>query len=109
VYVDGTLRPGIAIRETIIRKPLYFGQKDLSAAGKGFGHDLVEKLVGDGLIAIRKSISEAASALQTAVEDLEGAELARRRGAPARREAARHSRAGRDKSRQSATRKTPGS
>lgn len=33
VYVDGKLRPGILIRETIVRKPLYFGQKDLSAAG----------------------------------------------------------------------------
>ena len=49
VYVDGKLRSGISIRETITNKPLYFGQKDLSAAGKGFGQDLVEKLVGDGL------------------------------------------------------------
>jgi hypothetical protein len=49
VYVEGKPRPGIAIRETIICKPLYFGQKDLSAAGKGFGQDLVEKLIGHGL------------------------------------------------------------
>jgi hypothetical protein len=28
VYIDGKLRPGVSIRETIITKPLYFGQKD---------------------------------------------------------------------------------
>jgi hypothetical protein len=50
VYVDDVLRPGVSIKETIIAKPLYFGQKDLSAAGKGFGHDLVEKLMGDSLM-----------------------------------------------------------
>ena len=48
VYVDGDLRPGVSIRETIIAKPLYFGQKDLSAAGKGFGHDLVERECPEG-------------------------------------------------------------
>jgi hypothetical protein len=48
ISVSGKLRPGVSIRETIIRKPLYFGQKDLSATGTGFGHDLVEKLMGDG-------------------------------------------------------------
>ena len=70
IYIDGKLRPGISIRETIISKPLYFGQKDLSAAGKGFGHDLVEKLVGDDLAAIRAKISDANQELQDAVDDL---------------------------------------
>jgi chromosome segregation protein len=70
VYVDGKPRPGIAIRETIINKPLYFGQKDLSAAGKGFGQDLVEKLVGDGLKSIRRKIEICVGALETAVESL---------------------------------------
>ena len=37
VYVDGKFAvPHFDSRETIINKPLYFGQKDLSAAGKGF-------------------------------------------------------------------------
>jgi hypothetical protein len=35
VYVGGKPQPGVAIRETIIRKPLYFGQKDLSGGGQG--------------------------------------------------------------------------
>ncbi|MCB1527786.1 MAG: hypothetical protein KDJ45_08805 [Hyphomicrobiaceae bacterium] len=53
VYVGGELRPGVAVRETVITSPVYFGQKDLSATGKTFGHDLVEKLVGDTLKPIR--------------------------------------------------------
>ncbi|MFP4453221.1 MAG: histidinol-phosphatase, partial [Desulfobacterales bacterium] len=56
VYVDGTLQPGISIRETILHKPIYFGQKDLAATGKGFEKDLVEKLVGDKLRTIRSRI-----------------------------------------------------
>ncbi|MFP4452267.1 MAG: TrlF family AAA-like ATPase [Desulfobacterales bacterium] len=56
VYVDGTLQPGISIRETILHKPIYFGQKDLSATGRGFEKDLVEKLVGEKLAGIRTSI-----------------------------------------------------
>ena len=70
VYVGGKLRPGVAIRDTIIRKPLYFAQKDLSAAGKDFGQDLVEKLVGDGLAKVRRTIAEGTKAVETAVEDV---------------------------------------
>ncbi|MHB0790101.1 TrlF family AAA-like ATPase [Bradyrhizobium sp. 5.13L] len=71
VYVEGKPRPGIAIRETIICKPLYFGQKDLSAAGKGFGQDLVEKLIGHGLKDIRQKIALTQSALDSAANDLQ--------------------------------------
>lgn len=70
VYVDGTLRPGVNIRETVIRKPLYFGQKDLSAAGKGFGQDLVEKLVGDSLSSVRSNIAAKSKELKDAVSAL---------------------------------------
>jgi len=70
VYVDGKLRPGVSIRETIISKPLYFGQKDLSAAGRGFGQDLVEKLVGDGLKALRRKIDTDLKVLRAAIESL---------------------------------------
>ncbi|WP_239494743.1 TrlF family AAA-like ATPase [Roseovarius amoyensis] len=73
VYVDGVLRPGVSIRETIIAKPLYFGQKDLAAAGKGFGHDLVEKLMGDSLKGVRKKIEERADELKTAIENFHSA------------------------------------
>jgi chromosome segregation protein len=68
VYVDGTLRPGVSIRETIIAKPLYFGQKDLSAAGKGFGHDLVEKLMGDSLKTVRQKIEARSGELKAAID-----------------------------------------
>jgi hypothetical protein len=56
VYVDGVLQPGISIRETIIHKPIYFGQKDLSSTGEGFEKDLVEKLVGEKLLGTRSQI-----------------------------------------------------
>lgn len=57
VYVNGTLRPGINIRETVLHKPIYFGQKDLSSTGQGFENELVEKLVGDSLIDVRHQIA----------------------------------------------------
>ena len=56
VYVNGVLQPGISIRETILHKPIYFGQKDLSSTGKGFEKDLVEKIVGEKLSGIRARI-----------------------------------------------------
>jgi chromosome segregation protein len=58
VYVGGKLQPGINIRETVLHKPIYFGQKDLSNTGQGFENDLVEKLVGDKLADIRQAIAE---------------------------------------------------
>ena len=54
VFVDDQLQPGIAIRETVIHKPIYFGQKDLSSTGEGFEKDLVEKLVGENLLDVRE-------------------------------------------------------
>lgn len=70
VYVDDALRPGVAVRETVVCKPLYFGQKDLSAAGKSFGQDIVEKLVGASLIDVRESIGTLAEELKSAVGEL---------------------------------------
>lgn len=57
VYVNGALQLGINIRETVLHKPIYFGQKDLSSTGQGFENELVEKLVGDSLIDVRHEIS----------------------------------------------------
>ncbi len=57
VYIGGKLQPGINIRETVIHKPIYFGQKDLSNTGQGFENDLVEKLVGERLNDVRHSIA----------------------------------------------------
>ncbi|PTN37336.1 TrlF family AAA-like ATPase [Desulfonatronum sp. SC1] len=58
VYVKGILQPGISIRETVLHKPIYFGQKDLSSTGEGFEKDLVEKLVGEKLAGIRARLSD---------------------------------------------------
>ncbi|WPD20971.1 MAG: AAA family ATPase [Candidatus Electrothrix scaldis] len=58
VFVGDELKPGIALRETVIHKPIYFGQKDLSSTGEGFENDLVEKLVGEKLQDIRRQIEE---------------------------------------------------
>lgn len=70
VYANGDLQPGVSIRETIINRPLYFGQKDLAAAGKEFGHDLVEKLIGDGLNSYRETIAVKKVELRQAAEAL---------------------------------------
>ncbi len=56
VFIDNILQPGISIRETVINRPVYFGQKDLSSSGEGFEKDLVEKLVGEKLNEIRLRI-----------------------------------------------------
>jgi len=56
VYLDGQLQPGVSIREKVLRRPIYFGQKDLSSTGEGFETDLVEKLVGEKLRALRQEI-----------------------------------------------------
>ena len=57
VFVDGKLQPGISIRQTVVHKPIYFGQKDLSSTGDGFERDLVEKFVGEKLVEIRSKIA----------------------------------------------------
>lgn len=56
VFADGKLQPGVSIRETILHKPIYFGQKDLSSSGEGFEKDLIEKLLGEHLVDVRRKI-----------------------------------------------------
>lgn len=58
VLIDNKLQPGVSIRETIIHKPIYFGQKDLSATGEGFEKDLVDKLIGSKLDLVRHEIDD---------------------------------------------------
>jgi len=71
VYVKDTLQPGVKIRETILYKPIYFGQKDLSSTGEGFEKDLVEKLVGDKLADIRQRIGEQKQCLSDVVDRIQ--------------------------------------
>ena len=70
VYVDGILQPGVSIRETILQKPIYFGQKDLSSTGEGFEKDLVEKLVREKLADIRTRIDAQRQKVSEAVNQL---------------------------------------
>ncbi len=70
VYIEGMLQPGISIRDTVIHKPIYFGQKDLSSSGEGFEKDLVEKLVGQKLSDIRENIDAQRQLLTDAVNRL---------------------------------------
>ncbi len=56
VYINGKIQVGVSIKETIINKPVYFGQKDLSATDSGFEKDMVEKLVSGRLVEVRNRI-----------------------------------------------------
>lgn len=71
VHIDGILQPGISIRDTVIHKPIYFGQKDLSNSGEGFEKDLVEKLVGEKLHDIREKIDAQRQLVTDAVARLQ--------------------------------------
>ncbi len=70
VLIDGKLQPGVSIRETVIHKPIYFGQKDLSSTGEGFENDLVDKLLGSKLDAVRRDITSQKIKVGEAVERL---------------------------------------
>lgn len=67
VYVNGQLQPGVSIRETVLHKPIYFGQKDLSSTGAGFEKDLIEKLVGEALAPIRQKIEAGRQSVHDAI------------------------------------------
>ena len=68
VYLDGKLQPGVSIRETVLRRPIYFGQKDLSSTGEGFETDLVEKLVGEKLCVLRDKIEAQRQSVREAAQ-----------------------------------------
>ncbi len=57
VYFENQLRPGVRITETIVKKPLFFGQKELVPKGEGFERELIEKLLGARLDTVRREIS----------------------------------------------------
>ena len=70
VLIDGVLRPGLSICETVVYNPLYFGQKELSSSSETFGNDLVEKLVGNKLSDIRARIQQQKQKVQDIVFSL---------------------------------------
>jgi chromosome segregation protein len=53
IYFDGELRPGVRIP---LKNPLFFGQKELVKRGEGSERELVERLIGSKLDAVRREI-----------------------------------------------------
>lgn len=70
VFYDDKLQPGVSIRETVLRKPLFFGQKELASAGKGAERDLIEKLLGTKCDDIRRQIAEQQIRVIEAIDSL---------------------------------------
>ena len=70
VFIENVLQPGISIRETVIHRPVYFGQKDLSSSGEGFEKDLVEKLIGEKLTDMRLRIDAQKQKVRNAANSL---------------------------------------
>ena len=59
VYHNGNLERNLNITQTIINRPLFFGQKELSGRSEHFDMDFVDKLIGDKLSSIREAINSA--------------------------------------------------
>lgn len=70
VYVKGVLQPGVSIVETVLHRPIYFGQKDLSGSGENFEQGLVEKLLGEQLIPIRSQIEQQRAKVKNAAGNM---------------------------------------
>jgi predicted ATPase len=70
VFIDDKLQPGVSIRETILNKPLFFGQKELAASGKGSEKELIEKLIGSKRDEIRREITEQKNKVIEAIDRL---------------------------------------
>ena len=54
VYFEGDLKPGVQIP---VKNPLFFGQKELVKRGEGSERELVERLLGSKLDAVRREIA----------------------------------------------------
>jgi len=54
VYFEGDLKPGVQIP---IKNPLFFGQKELVKRGEGSERELMERLLGSKLDAVRREIA----------------------------------------------------
>ena len=70
VFLNGKSHSGVSICETILYKPLFFGQKELATAGKGSENDLIEKLIGGKCDEIRRRIAEQKSKVCDVIEKL---------------------------------------
>jgi len=76
VYCEDKIVPGISPAGTVINKPLYFGQKDLSSSSEGFERDLVEKLVAPKLADARRRIAAQQEVVSKSAAQLIGIDAA---------------------------------
>lgn len=70
VYLDDVVQPGLTISETVVSRPVYFGQKDLSSRGDGFESELIEKLVGERFSEPRHVIAQCETSVLEAAQKL---------------------------------------
>jgi predicted ATPase len=72
IYLNGIKQSGISIKDTIIRNPIYFGQKDLSGSGENYygKNSLVEKFLEKELQDIRLKIYNKSEEIKISLEKL---------------------------------------
>jgi len=71
VYLNGQLQNNLKV-QAIINKPLYYGQKDLSdIGGETSTEDLINKLTGDKLDAIKSKIDDQALSIVNQLTELQ--------------------------------------
>ena len=70
VLIDDKLQPGVSIRETVLRNPLFFGQKELAASEEGSEKEFIEKLLGTKCYEIRRQIAIQNSVVVDAINKL---------------------------------------
>ncbi len=69
LYQDDTLMETVTI-DTLINKPIYFGQKDLSSSGLDFEADLVKRLTGSRLEPVRSRIERKKNEIYTIIAEI---------------------------------------
>jgi len=70
-YMDGELLDRIDPKSVILKRPMYFGQKDLAKAGENLGgNSLIEKMLGNELVSERNEIVQQEQALGEAIKTL---------------------------------------
>ena len=68
---DGAAQDYVSIRETILRDPIYLGQKDLCGSMGSFENSLVEKLIGVKLDDVKARISRQNKTIEGLIEELQ--------------------------------------
>ena len=70
VFLDNKLSPSISIRETVLHKPIYFGQKEIVTSEKSSEKELIEKLIGSKCDQIRRQIEQQKSKVNAIIDKL---------------------------------------